>query len=88
MAMIALIAGIASWVIAPVVGSIVAIVCGHMARKQIRETGEDGDQQAVIGLVLGYVHLGVTCLTCGVVVVIYGGIIAAVIGLGETGQLH
>ncbi|HTK63737.1 MAG TPA: DUF1707 and DUF4190 domain-containing protein [Pseudonocardia sp.] len=32
-----------------------AIVLGHMARREIRRTGEQGDGMAVGGLVLGYV---------------------------------
>jgi hypothetical protein len=31
-----------------------AIVCGHIARSQIRRTGEDGDGLALAGLILGY----------------------------------
>ncbi len=31
-----------------------AIVCGHLARRQIRQTGEQGDGVALTGLVLGY----------------------------------
>ncbi len=34
--------------------AIPAIVTGHKARREIRQTGEDGDGMAVIGLVLGY----------------------------------
>jgi uncharacterized membrane protein len=34
--------------------AIPAIVTGHKARHEIRQTGEDGDGMAVIGLVLGY----------------------------------
>lgn len=31
-----------------------AIVCGHIARRQIRTTGEQGDGLALAGLILGY----------------------------------
>jgi hypothetical protein len=31
-----------------------AIVCGHIARRQIRQTGQQGSGMAVTGLVLGY----------------------------------
>jgi hypothetical protein len=41
-------------VIVPFVGGIIAIVFGHIARSQIRETGEAGDGMAITGLVLGY----------------------------------
>jgi len=34
--------------------SIPAIVCGHIARAQIRRTGEQGAAAALTGLVLGY----------------------------------
>jgi Domain of unknown function (DUF4190) len=32
-----------------------AIICGHIARGQIRRTGEQGDGLALAGLILGYV---------------------------------
>ncbi|MBG6084421.1 DUF4190 domain-containing protein [Zhihengliuella flava] len=38
--------------------AVVGIVFGHLARKQIRETGEAGDGLAIAGLIIGYVHLG------------------------------
>ena len=34
-----------------------AIVLGHIARRQIRQTGEAGDGMALAGLILGYVGL-------------------------------
>ena len=40
-------------------GGAVAIVLGHMARAQIRRTGESGDGMAIAGLVLGYIGLAV-----------------------------
>jgi uncharacterized membrane protein len=36
-----------------------AVVLGHVARKQIRRTGEDGAGLALAGLVLGWVGVGV-----------------------------
>ncbi|HEY8473083.1 MAG TPA: DUF4190 domain-containing protein [Natronosporangium sp.] len=41
-----------------------AIVLGHIARKQIRETGEEGDGLALAGLVIGYIFTGLTVLFC------------------------
>lgn len=35
--------------------SIPAIICGHIARRQIRERGEQGDAAALTGLISGYV---------------------------------
>lgn len=35
--------------------TIPAIVCGHIARRQIRRTGEQGEGMAMAGLVLGWI---------------------------------
>jgi hypothetical protein len=35
-------------------GGMVAIICGHVAKRQIRQTGEAGAGRATAGLVLGY----------------------------------
>ena len=35
--------------------AIPAIVCGHIARRQLRERGEQGDGAALTGLIAGYV---------------------------------
>ena len=43
MAIVSLVAGIVSWLAAPLLAAIVAVVCGHMARKQIRASyGSEG----------------------------------------------
>lgn len=58
--------------------AIPAIILGHMARAQIRRTGEQGDGLALTGLVLGW---GVVILGIAVAVVavaIFGGMFAAV----------
>jgi len=59
LAVVSLIFGIATWCMLPVVGAIVAIVCGHLARGEIRRSpgALEGDSLAVVGLVLGYVQL-------------------------------
>jgi hypothetical protein len=76
LALASLVAGILSWTMAPVVAAVVAIVAGHMARAKIRETGEDGDMFALIGMVLGYVHIVVSCLFIGLFIAMYVGIFA------------
>jgi hypothetical protein len=63
LAIVSLIAGIGSFFahIVPGVGgftvALVAIVTGYMARKQIRETGEQGMGLATAGMVIGIIHL-------------------------------
>jgi hypothetical protein len=63
-ATISLIFGILSFFVLPVIGAIVAIVSGHMARAEIRRSQGvlEGDGLAVGGLVLGYVHLAAAIL--------------------------
>jgi hypothetical protein len=56
-----------------------AIVLGHIARKQIQQTGEDGDGMALAGMIIGYVFTGLTVLLCVgyVVFAIIAGVIFA-----------
>jgi len=60
LAVLSLAFGIATWVLLPMLGAVIAIVCGHMARGEIRRApigSMEGDSMAVIGLVLGYVQI-------------------------------
>ncbi len=50
------------------IGSVVAIVCGHVARSQIRKTGQAGDGMALAGLILGYLGLVLPILTAVLIV--------------------
>jgi hypothetical protein len=61
MAIISLIAGITGFSVFPLIGSIVAVVTGHMAKKEIRESNGmiGGDGLATFGLVLGYAGLAI-----------------------------
>ncbi|WFE59746.1 DUF4190 domain-containing protein [Micromonospora sp. WMMD712] len=40
------------------------IVLGHLAKRQIRRTGEDGDQFATWGLILSYVFTVIGLIAC------------------------
>lgn len=55
------------------IGGIVAIVCGHIARRQIRETGETGSGLALTGLILGYVGVLLPLLLVLVIVLAIAG---------------
>ncbi len=41
-----------------------AIAMGHIAKSQIRQTGEDGDGLATAGLILGYLFTGLGLVFC------------------------
>ncbi|MBQ4853993.1 DUF4190 domain-containing protein [Rhodanobacter sp. B2A1Ga4] len=61
LAVVSLVFGILAWCVLPFIGAIVAIICGHLARGEIRRSPPDnrleGDGMAVAGLVLGYAQL-------------------------------
>jgi hypothetical protein len=85
MAIVSLVSGLLAWFMAPVLGSIVAVITGHMARKQIRESGglESGDGMAVAGLALGYVSLALAIV--GAVIGLL--VLLGVLGLGFLGAI-
>lgn len=78
LAIVSLIAGIASYLFLPFIGAIVAVITGHMALGQIKRTGETGRGFALTGTILGYVHLALAILT-GIVlliIIVTGGLVA------------
>ncbi|EDY17101.1 hypothetical protein CfE428DRAFT_5446 [Chthoniobacter flavus Ellin428] len=55
-AIASLVIGLLSFLLCPIIGSIAAVICGHIARGDIRKSGGrlSGDGMAIAGLVLGY----------------------------------
>lgn len=66
LAIISLVAGIAGWTVLPLIGSLVAIITGHMAKAEIKEQAGalGGDGLATAGLVLGYLSIGLSVCIC------------------------
>lgn len=58
-AVISLISGIAGWLVLPVIGPIIAVITGHIAKGEIRRgMGQiTGDGLATFGLILGYAQI-------------------------------
>jgi hypothetical protein len=75
LAVISLVSGILSWFLFPVIGALVAIVTGHMARREIKNSfgTQSGDGLAIAGLIIGYINLVLSCVSLLVVVLIFGG---------------
>jgi hypothetical protein len=71
LAIAALILAISSFVALPLVGSIAGVVCGHIARGQIRRSREPvrGDGLALAGLVVGWVGIVFYVLLIGLIAV-------------------
>lgn len=60
-------------VVFPFFGAIIAVVCGHVARSQIRKTREPGDSMAVAGIVLGYLGIAIPMLIVALIVLAANG---------------
>jgi hypothetical protein len=89
LAVVSLAAGIVSWVLMPFIAGLVAIVCGHMARGEIRRGNGalEGDGLAVAGLVLGWINVVLCVLTVAAIVLFFGGLAVLLGVLGMSGQL-
>jgi hypothetical protein len=68
LAIAALVCGVGGFVIG--LSFIPAIICGHIARRQIRQTGEQGAGLALAGLILGYVGIALFAALVAVFIVI------------------
>jgi len=64
----------------PVIGAIVAVVTGHIARGQIKRQHEQGAGMALAGLILGYIGIAFTAL------VLTGGLVFVFGFSGEVAQ--
>jgi hypothetical protein len=64
LAIASLVSGLVAWFFIPVVGAIVAVITGHLAKKEIRDSqgALTGDGMALAGLILGYIQLGLVFL--------------------------
>jgi hypothetical protein len=70
LAIISLSCGIGQ-LIGGIFAAVPAIICGHLARGQIRQTGETGAGMALTGLILGYVGVALTVILIVAVVVLF-----------------
>ena len=76
-AIISLVFGILCWVAIPFIGAIVAVICGHVARGEIRRAPPgtiEGDGMAIAGLILGYAHLMLFALVVFLFFAFFGGL--------------
>lgn len=75
---ISVIAGVLGWLGVIGVGGIAAVICGHVAKSQIRDSAgrQGGDGLATIGLVLGYLNIALTLFGICLFVLITLGVIS------------
>jgi len=79
-----LIMGIVGWVLIPIVGGIIAVITGHMAKKEIRESNGllSGDGLATAGLVLGYSNLALGLCGC-LALLLFPALLAGLLAYGN-----
>jgi len=76
-AVLSLVFGIVCWVALPFIGAVAAVICGHVARGEIRRAPPgsiEGDGMAIAGLVLGWVHLALFLLAFVAIMLFFGGL--------------
>ena len=78
LAIVSLVAGVLGWTLLPFLGSIAAVVTGHMARSEIRRAPDrlEGYGLAIAGLVLGYLSIALGVLLVFAVFLFFGGLAA------------
>lgn len=59
LAVASLVLGIVGLFVIPFLGSVAAVITGHIGRRQIRERGEAGDGMALGGLITGYLGVAI-----------------------------
>ncbi len=92
MAIVSLVAGILGLSLFPFLGSVVAVVTGMMARREIQESGGglSGDGLATAGLILGWLGVGLTVLgiiVAGLLIVVPLCLALFAISTQDLGQL-
>lgn len=73
LAIISLVLSICSFLFCPFLLAIAGVICGHIARGQIRRMGQGGSGIAMAGIIIGYVNIGISVLF------IFGFIVIAIL---------
>lgn len=76
-AVVSLIFGVLTWFALPFLGAIIAVICGHAARSEIRHSAGqlEGGGLAMTGLLLGWFHLALWALGFALLIVLPLGIL-------------
>ncbi|GAB2513996.1 DUF4190 domain-containing protein [Lysobacter humi (ex Lee et al. 2017)] len=76
LAIASLVLSIMAWVALPLLGGIAGVVCGHLARAEIRRSrgAVEGDGLAVAGLIVGYVNIALFAVIAIIAVLLFAGV--------------
>jgi hypothetical protein len=77
-AIFSLIAGLLGWMGIVGIGGLAAVIAGHIAKSQIRNSNGrlGGNGLATAGLVMGYLNIGLTVIGGCLALLIFGGLIS------------
>jgi len=72
LAIASLVAGIVGWFFCPIIGPVLAVIFGYMARNNIKESNGTlgGDSFATAGIILGFVQLGLVLVATVIIIII------------------
>ncbi|MGH8125005.1 MAG: DUF4190 domain-containing protein [Rhodanobacteraceae bacterium] len=79
LAVASLVFGVLGYVCLPGIGALVAVICGHSARSDIRRAppgSVEGDGMALAGLILGWIQIGVGLALLGLFALMMLGALA------------
>ena len=90
LAIVSLVSGILGWSLLPWLGSLVAIITGHMARAEIRRNPDtqEGDGLAIAGLVMGWGMVALSVLAIVAIFMLFGGLALFLAWAGASGNLN
>ena len=76
-AIVSLVSSIVGWVFFPIIGGLVGIITGHMARREIKDSlgAQGGDGLAIAGLIIGYLNLLISCGGVLIFLLFFGSLI-------------
>lgn len=85
MAITSLVMGILGWTLLPFIGTVVAIITGHIAKGEIKKSGGRliGDGMATTGLVLGYAQVALSMCLC-LVFLLFPALLAGLWNYGDS----
>ncbi|TFI43097.1 DUF4190 domain-containing protein [Rhodococcus sp. 1R11] len=67
LAIVSLVLAVLGLTFVPLIASVCAVVCGHVAKGQIKRNGEGGSGFATAGLIVGYVSIALFVLVVGAI---------------------
>ena len=86
LAIVSLISSLVGLFILPLIGSIAAVITGHISLRQLKTSGEEGRGMALAGTIIGWVGVGLILLV-GIPLIIFFVTVVLSAGAASTGYL-